>query len=164
MGLKGMSIIKKVHMLILMVPDKKFKECVEFYNKIGLNPKFHLQGKWAEFEKGNVLIGLCPTEQELPERRTGIVMEVEDLKKKHEAFKDTVEFLGEPTEAVHGIMISIKDPGGNIFDLYQPTPEKVRDLAKKTAGQQCSKNPCCGEGRPDCPETESCCGEGEKKD
>lgn len=159
MGLKGMSIIKKVHMLILMVPDKKFEECVEFYNKIGLNPKFHLQGKWAEFETEGVLIGLCPTDQELPERRTGIVMEVEDLKKKHEEFKDIVEFLGEPVEAIHGIMISIKDPSGNIFDLYQPTSEKVRDLVKKTAGQESRKEPCCGKQQ----EGEPCCSEGKKK-
>jgi len=28
-------------------------------------------------------------------------------------------------------MCSFKDPGGNIFDLYQPTPEKVQEMVEK---------------------------------
>jgi len=138
-----MSLIKKVHMIILMESGKDFENCVEFYKKIGLNPKFHLKDKWAEFETGGVLIGLCPTDQDLPERRTGVVMEVEDLKGKYEALKDEFSFLGEPFEAIHGIMVSIKDPGGNIFDLYQPTPDKVKDLAKKAAQEQCCGSETC---------------------
>ena len=139
-----MSLIKKVHMIILMEPGKDFEACVEFYKKIGLNPKFHLKDKWAEFATGDVLIGICPTDQDLPERRTGIVMEVEDLKQKYEDLKDEFTFLEKPFEAIHGIMVSIKDPGGNIFDLYQPTPEKVKDLAKKTAQEECCKEESCG--------------------
>jgi len=138
-----MSLVKKVHMIILMEPDKEFESSVEFYKDIGLIPKFHLKDKWAEFETGGVLIGLCPTEHELPERRTGIVMAVDDLKQKYETFKNDLTFLGEPFEAIHGIMVSIKDPGGNVFDLYQPTPEKVRDLAKETAKQDCCKENDC---------------------
>jgi len=129
-------------MIILMEPEKNFEESVEFYKNLGLNPKFHLKGKWAEFEKDGVLIGLAPTEQDLPERRTGVVMEVEDLKNKYEETKASFEFLGEPVEAIHGIMISIKDPGGNIFDLYQPTPEKVKDLARKAAEEGGCQGSC----------------------
>ena len=74
-----MPIIKKIHMFIMMAQDKLFEDTVAFYKKIGLTPKFHLKDKWAEFEIKNILLGICPTDQELPERRTGIVMEVEDL-------------------------------------------------------------------------------------
>jgi len=138
-----MSLVKKVHMIILMESGKDFENCVEFYKKIGLNPKFHLKDKWAEFETSGVLIGLCPTDQDMPERRTGIVMEVENLKDKYKELKDELSFVGEPFEAIHGIMVSIKDPGGNIFDLYQPTPDKVKDLAKKAAQEGCCGSETC---------------------
>ena len=39
--------------------------------------------------------------------------------------------MDKPTEAAHGIMASIQDPSGNILDLYQPTPEKIKELAEK---------------------------------
>jgi hypothetical protein len=89
---------------------------------------------------GEVKIGLSPTTQELPERRPGIVLYVEDLMAFYQQYKDTITFLSEPVEKVHGIMASIKDPGNNILDLYQPTPEKVEDLIKKTK----EEGDCCG--------------------
>jgi len=126
-----MPLIKQAHMFIMLSQDKLFEETVEFYKSLGLIPKFHLKDKWAEFDLGNLLLGICPASQELPDRRTGIVMEVEDLKKIYDEKKDSMTFISEPVEAIHGIMLSVKDPAGNIFDLYQPTPEKVRDLAQK---------------------------------
>ncbi len=76
---------------------------------------------------GTVKIGLCPTSQEPFDRHTGIVLEVPDI----QAFKFHLEsqglsFINEPVEAVHGIMASIKDPSGNVIDVYQPTPERVK--------------------------------------
>jgi len=130
-------IIKKVHMFIMMAQDSLFEDAVSFYKEIGLQPKFHLKDKWAEFQVGNMLIGVCPASQELPDRRTGIVMEVEDLKTIYDKQKDSITFLSEPVEAIHGIMASVKDPSGNIFDLYQPTPDKVRDLAQKIKEEEC---------------------------
>ena len=90
-----------------------------------------MEKRWAEFELGNTKLGLCPTEQELPERHTGIVLEVEDIQSIYkELSAKGITFVNEPKEAPHGIMASIKDPGNNIIDLYQPTPEKVNDLVK----------------------------------
>ncbi len=131
------GVIKNVSMVILL--EKDLAGAVEFYKKLGLKLKFHLKGKWAEFELGNVKFGLCPTSQDLPDRRNGVVLEVEDMKKTFDQFKDSVDFLSEPYEAVHGIMVSFKDPGGNVLDLYQPTPEKVAELAKNI-----KKEGCCG--------------------
>jgi predicted enzyme related to lactoylglutathione lyase len=150
-----MPLIKKAHMFIMMANDKVFEDTVTFYKKIGLNPKFHLKDKWAEFELENILIGLCPTEEELPDRRTGIVFEVDDLKKIYEENKDLVTFLAEPVEAPHGIMASVKDSSGNVFDLYQPTPEKVKDLVEKIkAAEQAGQ--CCGSDCTDCKDCDDC--------
>ena len=89
----------------------------------------------------------CPIDAtDLPDRRTGIVLEVEDLRKFHQDQIDYMTFIGEPVEAIHGLMVSFKDPGGNILDLYQPTPEKVQDLVKETVEkeQKCESS-CCSQ-------------------
>jgi len=147
-----MPLIKKAHMFIMLAEEKSFENAVEFYKKLGLQSKFHIKEKWAEFDTGNLLIGICPTSQELPERRVGIVLEVEDLKKTYDESKDFLTFLSEPVEAIHGIMASVKDPAGNIFDLYQPTPDKVRDLAQKIK----EKDECEGSCGHACPDETEC--------
>ncbi len=120
----------KIGMLILMESD--VEQAVEFYQKMGFPLTFHLKGKWAELNVGGVKLGLCPTDQQLPDRHTGIILEVVDVRACYEDLKACgVTFVREPFEAVHGVMASIKDPGGNIVDLYQPTPEKVKDLVEK---------------------------------
>lgn len=119
----------KVGMLILMEGD--LEKAVEFYQKLNFPVSFHLEGKWAELNIGDVKLGLAPTDQKLPDRHTGIILEVSDVKKVYDDLKNKgVEFVREPFEAVHGVMASMKDPGGNIIDLYQPTPEKVEEMVK----------------------------------
>jgi len=126
----------KVGMVILMQHD--LKKAVEFYRDVLKLPlKFHLENKWAEFDLGCVKFGLCPIAEEQDNIRTGIVLEVaEDLLKLHESLKGKVNFLNEPVVAVHGIMVGFKDVGGNILDLYQPTLDKVKDLAKEEANKK----------------------------
>ena len=129
-------------MLILMQPD--LEAAVKFYEGLGLTKKFHLEGKWAEFDLDGASVGLCPIKaKDLPDRRTGFVLEVEDLPAFYEEHVDQIKFVNEPVEAVHGMMVSFVDPGGNIIDLYQTTPEKVREFAKKAA-QEKGKTSCCG--------------------
>lgn len=126
----------KVGMVILMQHD--LGKAVEFYRDVLKLPlKFHLENKWAEFDLGCVKFGLCPIAQEQDNVRTGIVLEVmHDLLEMYASLKDTVTFLNEPVVAVHGIMIGFKDVGGNILDLYQPTLDKVKDLAKETINKE----------------------------
>lgn len=121
----------KLGMVILMQPD--LKKSVEFYKELGIKEKFHLEGKWAEFDLGCVKLGLCPTDQPQDNVRTGIVLEItEDLHKKAEELKAKgVQFLNEPVEAPHGVMAAFKDPGGNVVDLYQATPEKYEEYLKE---------------------------------
>jgi predicted enzyme related to lactoylglutathione lyase len=146
----------KVGMLITIQHD--LEKSFEFYKTLGLTPKFHMEKRWAEFELGGTKLGLCPTEEELPERHTGIVLEVEDIQA---VCKDLsakgITFVNEPKEAPHGIMASIKDPGNNIIDLYQPTPEKVNDLVKEAnkehgccGGSDACKSDGCDKSKNDC--------------
>jgi len=155
------SAIQKVNMLILLQPD--LEVAAKFYTDLGFTKKFHMPEKWAEFDLNGVSFGLCPIAKEtLDEKgidpstgfRTGIVLQVNDLKAFCDEKADDMKFLGEPVEAVHGLMVSFRDPGGNIIDLYQPTPEKVQEFVKKNAdkikeakqapeGHDCH-DACCG--------------------
>lgn len=120
----------KVGMLILMEND--LTKAIEFYQSLGFPLVFHLKDKWAELTIDDIKLGLAPTTQQLPDRHTGIILEIADVKKAYKELQEKgVTFIREPFEAVHGIMTSIKDPGGNILDLYQPTPEKVSEVVKK---------------------------------
>lgn len=122
----------KVGMLILMQHD--IEKSVEFYKKIGFPVKFHLKDNWAEFMIGQIKLGLCPTSTEPFDRHTGIVLEVDDINSLQEFLKGNgIEFIMGPKSSVHGIMASIKDPSGNIMDVYQPTPENVQDFIEKVA-------------------------------
>jgi hypothetical protein len=122
-------MITNVCMLVLKQHD--LVKGIEFYQSIGLRLKFHLKDSWAEFEIGGVKVGLCPTSQEPTDRVSGIVFQVSNLRQFYKDHKDTVFFKGEPVEKVHGIMATIKDPSGNLIDLYEPTPQKVQDLVKR---------------------------------
>lgn len=146
------SIVQNVHMLILMQPD--IAQAITFYQQLGLKLVFHIKDKWAEMQLGNIKIGLCPT-AETPTYlcRTGIVLETSDLHAAYAALKDKIHFLSEPKEATHGIMVSFQDPGMNVLDLYQPTPEKVTELVKNVVEQgegggcgDSSRAGCCKKG------------------
>ncbi len=120
----------KIGMVILM--ENNLDAAIEFYKKLGFSLKFHVKEKWAEFNIGEIKLGLCPTTQQPFERHTGIVLEVKDLKQIQADLKSKgIEFLTEIKEAPHGLMVSLKDPSGNIMDLYQPTPEKIKEFVQK---------------------------------
>lgn len=122
-------MITKVGMIILLEHD--LDAAVAFYKKLGLKLVFHIKESWAEFAIDGVKLGLCPTSQKPHDRVTGIVLEVDDVRVLYQKLKNSITFKAEPLEKVHGIMVSIQDPGGNIIDLYQPTPQKVQKLIQQ---------------------------------
>lgn len=128
-------------MLILMQPD--IAQAIEFYQKLGLKLIFHIKDKWAEMQLGDIKIGLCPTSAAPEWQQTGIVLQVDDVYQAYASLKDEIEFVVQPKEKTHGIMARFKDPGGNLLDLYQPTPEKVVELVRKTAEQTPDKQDNC---------------------
>src|SRR5690348_292573 len=115
-------MVTNVGMIILLEHD--LDAAVEFYKKLCLKLIFHVKESWAEFVIGSVKLGLCPTPKAPHDRITGFVLEVDDLHAMYQALKESIPFKSAPVEKVHGIMVSIQDPGGNILDLYQPTPDK----------------------------------------
>jgi predicted enzyme related to lactoylglutathione lyase len=139
-------MIKKVGMLILMEMD--IAKAVEFYEKLGLKLVFHLKEKWAELRLGDIKFGLCPAST-TQDGHTGIVLEVEDMDATYNHLKNQgIEFINEPVEAAHGIMVSVKDPSGNILDLYQPTPEKIAQLIQESS--QSVEQQCCRDSQERC--------------
>jgi len=125
----SISSIKKVGMLILIESDLDAAHL--FYERLGLQKQFELEGRWIEFLVGDIKLGLCATQNPPIERHTGIVFEVDDLMTFYDHVKDSIEFIQSPVAAAHGIMATIKDPGGNLIDLYQPTPQKMKDILNK---------------------------------
>jgi predicted enzyme related to lactoylglutathione lyase len=136
-----MAHITKLGMVILMEFD--LEAAVAFYKKLGFNLKFHLKDQWAEFDLGDIKIGLCPAPKTDNLIRTGLVFEVGDLEDMFAKLSaEGFPFLNEPVKKIHGIMMSFKDPGNNVIDLYQPTPENLKDLVKKTVEEDTGD--CCG--------------------
>jgi predicted enzyme related to lactoylglutathione lyase len=138
-------MITRLNMLILMEHD--LPAAVSFYEKLGLTKVFYLEGRWAEFDLHGIKIGLCPVTEAQEPRRTGIVFEVADIQALHAAYKEQGVVVGELIEKVHGMMMSIQDPGNNTIDLYQPTPEKLKDLIQKVKNEDapaaCKKGADC---------------------
>lgn len=137
-----------VYMIILT--QENLEKAVDFYKKMGLKLVFYVPGKWSEMEIGGVRIGLSPSPLTPGETRlTGLVFQVEDLMVTYQELKDQgVVFLNEPTVATHGIMVTCMDPSRNVFDLYQPTHEKLKKTLQE-AGKWC-KDSCEKNGQDAC--------------
>jgi predicted enzyme related to lactoylglutathione lyase len=122
--------VPRISLIILMQND--LEASVAFYEKLGYKLNFHIKDQWAEFEAQGIKLGLAYTQTELPERRTGIVLEVDDIKSFCNELSEKAIECSDYVESIHGIMSSIKDPGNNILELYQPTPERVKEAVEKT--------------------------------
>ena len=129
--------ITKVGMIILMEPD--MSAAILFFEKLGIKKQFELEDRWVEFSIGDVKLGLCKTPHEATEQHAGFVLEVDDLYKFYEEMKDKVTFHREPKAAQHGIMATIKDPGGNLIDLYQPTTQKFKETVEQAMTEKAEK-------------------------
>jgi extradiol dioxygenase family protein len=133
-------------MVILMVTD--IEKAVAFYESLGAQKRCLFPKSWAELTLDGITIALCGTEQEIGSRRTGLVFAIDDLMAFYAQQKGTLTFLEEPVIKLHGIMTSLQDPSGNIIELYQATPEKVREFMEANKESGCCKgdvadDECC---------------------
>lgn len=135
-------MVTKLSMIILM--ERDIDAAVDFYARLGLAITFRMRDKWAELSCGDIKIGLCPTTQQFDDRHAGVVFEVPDLTDLYGKLKDEINFVVPPVEKPHGIMASIKDPSGNILDLYQPTPEKLAEFIADIKQKGEAEDQCCG--------------------
>ena len=149
-----MNSVKKVAMIIIMQND--LETGIDFYKKLGLTLVFQVKDSWAEFKLNDLSIGLCPTTEKLDYHRTNIVLAIDDLPAFYEAHKDSLSFLDKPVQASHGFIASIKDPSGNIVDLYQATEQKTKGCGDACAcdSQMPENSGCCKQ--PD-NQTSTCC-------
>jgi extradiol dioxygenase family protein len=133
-------------MVILMVND--IEKAAAFYEALGAQKRCLFPKSWAELTLDDVTIALCNTDQTQGQRRTGLVFAVDDLIAFYAQQKGTLTFLEEPVIKLHGIMTSLQDPSGNIVELYQATPEKVREFMEAKQESGCCKgdvadDKCC---------------------
>jgi predicted enzyme related to lactoylglutathione lyase len=132
-----MTHLRRLAMVILMETD--IEKAVAFYEAMGAQKKCLFPKSWAELTLDELTLALCHTESDQGQRRTGLVFAVDDLLAFYAKYKDTVQFLEEPVIKLHGIMVSVQDPGGNIIELYQATPEKVREFMETNIDSGCCK-------------------------
>jgi catechol 2,3-dioxygenase-like lactoylglutathione lyase family enzyme len=116
-------------MIVLLQND--LEAAISFYASLGAEVIFRVEGQWAELNFDGVRIGLAVANEELPERRCGIILEIPDLR----AWCEAQESHGVKTvpviERVHGLMSAVSDTGNNIIEFYQPTPERVKEALGK---------------------------------
>lgn len=128
----------KVSMFSLVQND--LDAAIEFYKKLGFPLTFQVPGKWAEFDIKGIKLFLYRVEEALPERYTGLALEVPDLQAFFDEYKDKgIEFINPPQQVDYAVVSSIKDPGNNIIGLVQPTPEKVRSMMNQ---DDCCQDKC----------------------
>lgn len=134
---------------MLSLTQHNLKEAVEFYTKLGLTMTFNVEQKWAEFDIQGIRLFLYFMEEELPERYTGIALQVEDLMAFYNEMKGKgIEFISEPSHVDYAIVASIKDPGNNIIGIVQPTPERIKEMLdqKKQSENTSDQDDCCNTG------------------
>ncbi len=127
----------RLAMVILMVND--VEKAVSFYETLGALKRCLFPKSWAELDLQGITLALCHTEQEQGQRRTGMVFALDDVMAFYTNHKDHLSFVEEPITKIHGIMVSVQDPSGNIIELYQATPEKVREVMAAQKGDECCK-------------------------
>lgn len=120
---------------VVITMHSDMDKSIEFYNKLlGVEkPHLYIKGEWADYVLVNgIKFGLVPTDQKFESIRTGFILEVyEDLRKLYKEMKDDgFTFMNEPIETPHGVMVTVKDPCGNVIDLHQPTPEVMKQFTK----------------------------------
>lgn len=94
----------------------------EFYEQaLGLELKFRDQDRWIQYRVGRANVALACPQESLPATR-GVVMvfevdEFEQAAQRVIAFG--AEVLGMRDMGTHGAVLSLRDPEGNIVQLYK---------------------------------------------
>lgn len=95
---------------------------VDFYEKsLGLPVAYRDDAaQWAEIDLGAIHLGLQQTEPFGGGRNPYVSLAVEDLSGTVAVLKERgVEFVGEIVTESFGCLITVKDPDGNQFELFE---------------------------------------------
>jgi predicted enzyme related to lactoylglutathione lyase len=94
----------------------------DFYERaLGLKLKFRDQDRWFQYGVGNTSVAVACREEAAP-ASSGLVMvfEVDDFDAAHERItRAGGEVLGTRDMGAHGAVLSLRDPEGNVVQLFR---------------------------------------------
>ena len=117
-------MIQGIANIVIKVAD--LNRSVEFYTKtLGLTLAYQEAGSgWAEIELHGVHLGLMQAEPAGGARNPFLSLLVDDLAATVNVLKERgVNFDGDIRTEAYGRLITVTDPDGNQFDLFEPADE-----------------------------------------
>ena len=113
-------MIQGIASVVFRVSD--INRSCDFYEKsLGLKIAYR-EGNWVEVDLGQVHLGLNQTEPAGGGRNPYVSLLVDDLNATVATLKERgVEFVGEIVTESYGRVITVKDPDGNQFELFEPS-------------------------------------------
>ena len=117
-------MIKGIANIVIKVSD--LNRSIEFYTKtLGLTVAYQEAGTgWAEIELHGVHLGLMQAEPAGGARNPVLSLLVDDLAATVAVLKERgVNFDGDIRTEAYGRFITVIDPDGNQFDLFEPSDE-----------------------------------------
>jgi catechol 2,3-dioxygenase-like lactoylglutathione lyase family enzyme len=111
-------MIKGIATIVFKVSDIA-RSCDFFEKKLGLKIAYR-EDNWAEVDLNAVHLGLMPSEQAGGARNPFLSLLVDDINATVATLKERgVEFVGDVKDETFGKLITVKDPDGNLFDLFE---------------------------------------------
>jgi predicted enzyme related to lactoylglutathione lyase len=113
---------------VFVVAERPAELHAFYESALGLQLKFRDKDRWIQYGVGNTSVALACREEAVP-ATSGVVMvfEVDDLEVSAERIAASGgEVLGIRDMGAHGAVLSLRDPEGNIVQLFKrqgtPTP------------------------------------------
>ena len=117
-------MIQGIANIVIKVAD--LNRSVEFYTQtLGLGLAYRdVAANWAEIELNGVHLGLMQAEPAGGARNPFLSLLVDNLETTVSVLKERgVNFEGEIRTEAYGRLITVTDPDGNQFDLFEPSDE-----------------------------------------
>ncbi len=114
-------MITGIETVVFKVAD--LARACEFYEKkLGLKIAYKdAAANWAEVDLGAIHLGLHQSQPAGGGRNPYVSMAVDDLNGTVATLRERgVEFVGDVTNESFGRMITVRDPDGNQFELFEP--------------------------------------------
>ena len=112
-------MIKGIANVVFKVSDIN-RSCNFFEKSLGLKIAYR-EENWAEVDLDQIHLGLHQTEPAGGARNPFLSLLVDDINGTVATLKERgVQFNGEIKDEPFGKLITVKDPDGNLFDLFEP--------------------------------------------
>ena len=136
-----------MRLAITMLLQKDLHKSVAFYQDIGMKLLIYSKGQWAEFDAGGgVKLALCPADEEAVGGHSGLLFQVEDMNQLLTRLNEAGIEAPELTRIPLGKLVTLIDPSGNKFDVFEPSNEPQKGCCKEDQDltqRCCSPSSCC---------------------